>query len=386
MKIALAGAFLALLWNAGTTRCLAQDSAPEAGKDRVLTRSEAVGVIAQARKITSPNGVESLLSVKINGATEWLSIRGKDKRNPILLFVHGGPGLPFMPSDWTVQASWEDYFTVVQWDQRGAGKTFCSNDPKAIEPTMTIDQMTDDAVQVVSYLRESFHKQKIIIVGHSWGTVLGVGVAQKHPDWLYAYVGVGQFVDSIRNEADGYQFALAEAKSRGNVDALKELESIAPYPGDPNKLNFEKVGTERKWVGSFGGLAYGRANLDFDDALATLSPDYTLKDVENIGAGAGFSAGPLIGPLFNLDLTATTKFKCPIFLFEGRHDYATSHALAAEWFTKIRAPQKKLVWFEDSAHMVMLEEPGRFLNHLVLDVRPIAEKAGDAAPSETIVQ
>ena len=350
--------------------------------EKTYSRNEVTAIIANNRKIVTPNGVEKLVSVQIGGSTQWLSIRGKDKRNPILLFLHGGPGLTFMPSDWAIQGPWEDYFTVVQWDQRGAGKTFGSNDPKVIVPTMTIEQMTDDASEVVSYLRKTFGKQKIFILGHSWGTILGVAVAQRHPDWLYAYVGVGQYVNAMRNEEDGYQFALSQAKEHKNAEAVKELEGIAPYPGDLDKLSFEKIGTERKWVGFYGGLAYGRTDLDFDNDLATLSPDYTEQDIANIGAGAGYSVSYLFTSLFRLNIESATTFQCPVFLFEGRHDYATSHALAEEWFTRVKAPAKKLIWFDNSAHMVMEEEPGKFFFHLVSDARPLAARVGDVAPEK----
>ena len=367
-----------LLITAGSR--LYPQSANPSTAEKTYPRSAITAIIANDRKIVTPNGVEKLVSIQIGGSTQWLSIRGKDKRNPVLLFLHGGPGLTFMPSDWTIQGPWEDYFTVVQWDQRGAGKTFSSNDPKVIEPTMTIEQMTNDASEVVTYLRKTFGKQKIFVVGHSWGTILGVAVAQKHPDWLYAYVGVGQYVNAMRNEQDGYQFALSQAKEHKNTEALKELEGIAPYPGDLDRLSFEKIGTERKWTGFYGGLAYGRTDLDFDNDLATLSPDYTLQDIDNIGAGAGYSVSHLFAPLFRINIEAVTTFRCPVFLFEGRHDYATSHALAEEWFERIKAPSKKLIWFDNSAHMVMEEEPGKFFLHLVTDVRPLAARVGDTAP------
>jgi pimeloyl-ACP methyl ester carboxylesterase len=354
-------------------------------KEKPLSRSDVVGMIAEDRKIVTPNGIEKLVPVQINGTTQWLSIRGRDKRNPILLFLHGGPGLTFMPTAWTIQSPWEDYFTVVQWDQRGAGKTYGSNDPKALESSMTIDQMTDDAGEVVRYLQKEYGKQKIFLLGHSWGTVLGVALAQRHPDWFYAYIGVGQFVNSRRNEEDGYKFALEQARSHGNSDAEKELLAIAPYPGDMSALGFDKIGAERKWVAYYGGVAYGRASLDFDDGVSTLSPDYTQKDLDSMGDAAVFSASHLLQSLMQLDNTAVTSFECPVFLFEGRHDYATSHLLAAEWFTQVKAPQKELVWFENSAHMVMEEEPGKFFYHLATDVRPLAAKTGDTAPSDVVL-
>jgi pimeloyl-ACP methyl ester carboxylesterase len=120
---------------------------------------------------------------------------------------------------------------VVQWDQRGSGKTYAASDPARIAETLTIAQMGSDAADVVRYLRTRFHKKKIFVMGHSWGTVLGAAVAREHPEWLYAYIGVGQVVNVRRSEEIGFEFALNSAKADHNDQAVKDLESLAPYPG-----------------------------------------------------------------------------------------------------------------------------------------------------------
>ena len=124
-----------------------------------LSRTEVIDIIAATRKIVSPNGIEELLSLPINGSIQWLSIRGRDRRNPILLFLHGGPGSPTMPVAYTFQSPWEDYFTVVQWDQRGTGKTYAANDPKRLASSITIEEMTSDAEEVVRYLLKQYGKR-----------------------------------------------------------------------------------------------------------------------------------------------------------------------------------------------------------------------------------
>jgi pimeloyl-ACP methyl ester carboxylesterase len=226
-----------------------------------MSRQEVTDIIAATRKIVSPDGVEDLLPVMINGATEWLSIRGRDRRNPVLLFLHGGPGSPAMPEAYTFQSPWEDFFTVVQWDQRGTGKTYAANDPKALASTMTIEQMTSDAEEVTRYLQKRFAKRKIFLLGHSWGTVLGVALAQRHPEWFYAYLGVGQFVNLKKNEEEGYQFALDQARAHQNIDAERELLALAPYPGAAGQLTFDRIGAQRKWLTYYGGMTYGRTNF-----------------------------------------------------------------------------------------------------------------------------
>ncbi|MGH8145403.1 MAG: alpha/beta fold hydrolase [Rhodanobacteraceae bacterium] len=348
---------------------------------RWMTRAKVIGIIAANQKIVSPNGIQEQVKLHIDGIDQWLSIRGRDLRNPVLLLLHGGPASPDMPLAWTFQSPWEDYFTVVEWDQRGAGKTYASNTEAQMAPGMTIDGMTKDAGQVVEYLRKRFHKRKIFLMGHSWGSVLGVELAQRHPDWLYAYISVGQLVNTRRNEADGYAFALHQAKAHHNVEAIRQLESIAPYPGTRG-LTLDRIGIRDKWESHYGGLAWGRTDFQFAADAWHLSPEYSESDIKAIDKGSLFSLKHLLQPLLAVDFYHTTHFKCPVVVFAGAHDYTTSHNLAAQWFDKIQAPSKRLVIFADSAHMIMLEQPGRFLVHLVTDVLPYAQRVGDAAPPE----
>ncbi|GLQ90420.1 alpha/beta fold hydrolase [Dyella flagellata] len=354
---------------------------PAQDKGETMTRTEVTRIIANANRIVAPNGVQELVKVPINGIDQWLSIRGRDRRNPILLVLHGGPGSPNIPDDYLYQSPWEDYFTVVQWDQRGAGKTYAANAEQQMAPGMTVEGMTDDAAQVVQYLRTRFDKQKIFLMGHSWGTVLGTRLAQQHPDWFYAYIGVGQVVNVRRNEELGYAFALQQAKASGNAAALKELQAIAPYPGTA-PLTLERLGVRSKWEMYYGGLTYGRQNLDYRSDVEELSPDYSLKELDAINKGGAFSIRHLKSALIDIDFDNATRFGCPVILFVGAHDETTSHVLAEQWFDKLQAPSKHLVMFADSAHMVMEEQPGRFLMHLVDDALPLAQKAGDAAPAE----
>jgi len=356
-----------------------------ATQGEMLSRKEVTEIIANSRKIVSPNGVEELLPIPVNGMQQWLSIRGRDRRNPILMVLHGGPGSPTMPEDYTFQSPWEDYFTVVEWDQRGAGKTYASNDPKALAGTVTVEQMTSDAEVVVRYLQKTYGKKKIFLLGHSWGSVLGVELAQRHPEWFYAYLGVGQVVNMQKSEKIGYEFALQQAREHHNDDAEKELLAIAPYPGAAGSITFAKIGVQRKWLTYYGGNTYGRTTFAYDANAWELSPDYTDEDLGKLDEGSLYSVTQLVGPLEALSFDAVTTFKCPVFLFDGRHDYATSHELAVDWFKKIKAPKKEFVWFDNSSHMVMQEEPGRFLYRLLTDVRPLAAASSDVAPEYEVL-
>jgi pimeloyl-ACP methyl ester carboxylesterase len=345
-------------------------------------RQEAREIIAASRRIVSGHGIQAQLAIPVNGTQQWISVRGNDARNPLLLFLHGGPASTDMALAWTFQTPWEDYFTVVQWDQRGAGKTYAANDPAKVAAGMNIAGMTADAEEVVAYLRRTYGKKKIFLLGHSWGSVLGVRLARAHPDWFYAYIGVGQIANMRDSEADGYRFALEEARKQGNQEALRELAAIAPYPTPGKPIAFATIGAQRKWLEHYGGLAWGRTDFQHDSDAEKLAPEYSDDDLAALDKGSLFSLGHLLAPLTEVDFTHETRFALPILLFLGRHDYSVSHNVSARWFATLHAPTKKLVWFEDSAHMVMQEQPGRFLMHLVNDARPYAVKAGDAAPDE----
>jgi proline iminopeptidase len=340
---------------------------------------EAAAIIANARKILTPNGVERLQTVRIGGIDQWVSIRGRDTRNPVVLVIDGGPGYVLMPGSWWTSRDWEEYFTVVHWDQRGTGKTLLINEPAKLAPTMTLAQSVADAEEMVGWLRHEFGKRKIFVLAHSAGTYVGMQLALRHPDWLYAYIGVGQMANMPESERRGWAFAMDAARRSRNAKAIHQLKSIAPYfaPGHPNPL--KDLYLERKWVGYFGGVMAYRHDNDADSDLAKLSPDYTPEELRHIYDGNRFAERFLLADLIDGDWSVIRTFRCPLFLFEGRHDYNANSEVAWEWFQKVQAPAKGFVWFEESGHMPMTEEPAKFVISLVRFVRPIGEKAGDAA-------
>jgi proline iminopeptidase len=341
--------------------------------NKQFSRAQVTGIIANARKIVSEKGVEELLEIPIGGTKEWISVRGRDRANPILLMIHGGPASPEMPTSWYFQSGWEDYFTVVQWDQRGSGKTYNANDPKVIEPTLSLERITDDAAEVVQYLRSRYGKEKVFVLGHSWGSLVGLQLARRHPELLYAYIGMGQVINGEAGEHVGYETTLRIAEAAGDTKAVSELKSIAPYPNADGSLPLEKIDQERKWSVAYGGLTWGRSNLDYYIDLTEFAPEYTGADIAAIDEGSQLSLKRLLPDLVGFNYSEVTQWRCPIIIFAGRHDFTTPSGVVADWFARIHAPKKKFIWFENSAHMVMMEEPGRVLVHLVEDVRPLAK-------------
>ncbi|KIP86479.1 alpha/beta hydrolase [Stenotrophomonas sp. CFBP 13724] len=337
------------------------------------SRSEATKIIAGLRQIVTPQGVERLELVDINGAKQWVSIRSRNPANPVLLVVHGGPGWVAMPTSWYFAQGWEEYFTVVQWDQRGAGKSY---DP-AIVDTLTVDQMREDIDAVIAWVRSETGQDKLFLLGHSWGSLLGLDVAGRHPEWLHAYIGAGQVVDMRESERRGWAWAMQEALERGNAEAMKELESIAPYAIGEAVIPLSDLFLQRKWVNAFGGAAFNRPDASFEAAAIALSPDYTDEDVRNVWKAQDVSVERLMPAVLASSKASLDELDVPVILLLGRHDINVSSQLAAEWFARLEAPRKRLFWFENSAHEMLVEEPGKIFLTLINEVLPLARDSGN---------
>ena len=345
-----------------------------------VPHDDAKEIIANARRILAPQGVDRSQKVRIGGIEQWVSIRGADRRNPVLLVIHGGPGYVSIPMSWWFAQGWDEYFTVVQWDQRAAGKTFLLNDPAAVAPTLTLERMVADAEEMAAWARKEFGKERIFVLGHSFGSFLGLRLAEHHPEWLYAYVGVGQVADSLESERRGWRFALDAARRAGNAEAVRELQAISDYGAAGRPIAIDQLHIQRKWVAAYGGVMAYRRDNDAESDLSKLSPDYSGEELRHIWDGNKISVPALLPGMLALDLSATRKLGVPLILFEGRHDFNVNSDVAAAWFETVAAPDKHLVWFEHSGHMPMTEEPGKFLLSLVRYARPLAERAGDVAP------
>jgi pimeloyl-ACP methyl ester carboxylesterase len=318
---------------------------------------------AQDYAITNQNGIDEARYVEVGGIEQWITIRGADRRNPVLLFLHGGPGDATNPWGYAAFRSWLKTFTVVQWDQRGAGRTFGRNG--AMAATITIDRMTRDGIELAELLRKTLRKDKIVLVGHSWGSILGVFMAKARPDLFYAFVGTGQVADALRNYAVAYDALLAKAASLGEQRAIRELKEIGPPPYPDGKGH----AVQRKWSNLFEGADIF---LSSTLGLALSAPGYTLRDVKDWAEGQDVSGQRLIPQTSRLESKALGgEFALPVFVIQGAEDFTTPTSLARNFLNSLRAPRKSFVAIDRGGHFAVFMRSDLFLDALVARVLPL---------------
>ena len=339
--------------------------------DSIAACDAARAVVADLDRIVTPRGVQKTFKLRIGGIEQWIYVRGHDVANPILLFIHGGPASPMSAAMWEFQRPIEEYFTVVHWDQRGAGRTYLASDPEAIRDTLHMSRYVSDTIEVAEAIARAYHKRKVVLVGHSWGTVLGMKAALARPDLFYAYVGIGQVINTRTNERLSFEYGLEQARKLHDEAAIKELESIAPYPGD-KPITRERIIIARKWPQHYGGLTAYRDESRYYFDAPLLSPEYDAAAAAAIDRGSQFTLDKVLPEFLEVDFTSVKRFPIPVIMFMGRHDYTTPSQPTAQWLARVRAPYKRGVWFENSAHQIPFEEPGKVLVSLITDVRPLA--------------
>jgi pimeloyl-ACP methyl ester carboxylesterase len=322
---------------------------------------------AKALVIDTPNGVVEERYVRIGGIDQWIQIRGQDRDNPVLLVLHGGPGSPYAIFTPLLHA-WEKHFTVVQWDRRGAGKTFSRNG-KASAGEMTFERMLEDAIEVIEFLLAHLRKDKVILMAGSMGTLIGVPLAQRRPDLFSAYVGTDNIVNMLRNESVSYQMTLDRVRAASNTKAVAALEKIG---ADPARWDLRAWEIKMRWAMATDPVTPGiETKLIFP--LVLTSPSYSLRDVISFGRGFMYSKQELYKQWMAYDARAHgTKFELPVFLFQGDNDVLTLTGLAEEYLAEVEAPVKGLALIENASHFVAFTRSEPFLAELLTRVRPLA--------------
>ena len=326
---------------------------------------------AKALVIDTPNGIAEQRFVRVGGIDQWIQLRGEDRDNPVLLVLHGGPGWPNAVFTLPLR-SWERYFTVVQWDHRGAGKTL-GRTGKAGSGEMTFDRRVEDAVEVIEFLRRHLVIDKVIVLAESMGTLTGLPLAKRRPDLVHALVVTDLYVNMAANEARKYQLTLERLRAAGNAKGVAALEGIGP---DPARWDLRAWNTNMAWAFRTN-VPTPKLDRRLLFPLALTSPLYSLRDLATLFQGFQWSTAQMFTELMAYDAWRLgTRFEVPFFLFQGQTDVITLTTLAEDYFAEVEAPTKGLALISDAGHFAAFTQPDRFLTELRTQVRPLA-----AAPS-----
>ena len=316
--------------------------------------------------IKGKNSVSCMKKVPINGTKQHITVRGKNKNLPLLLFVHGGPGFAETSFFRHYNSELEDDFLVVNWDQRGAGKSY---DSSYKDYEFHMSDFVEDIITLSEYLLKEYSQEKLFLVAHSWGTAISMLAVSERPDLFHAYVGMGQIANLPEQEIASYDFTLKKAKELNNKKAIEELEKIGPPVNGNYKDGLNATEIQRKWLLEFGGAIYKKNNYsDMMKVLFFKTPEYGLQDkIKWIQSMNIKSKNKMVENEFlPLDLTSkVTKVEIPIYFFLGQHDYQVDSKCANNYFNDIDAESKKLVWFMYSAHSPCFEQPDQFNKMMV---------------------
>ena len=312
--------------------------------------------------------------VTLNGLPQKIHIMSADEKNPVLLFLHGGPGVCNRHTVMTAHADLAKRFTIVAWDQRGSGGSYYG----AKKETLTIDQMVEDANALVHWLCERFSKDKIFIIGGSWGSELGTYLAFRHPERIAAYVGFGQVVDGAKNEEISFAFAMEEAKKAGDEKSIAILDKVGPPVNGVYKGGFSGMMAQRHVMMKYGGYSQSAKKRSYFSSFVVpvlLSGEYSIKDLYGLVRGYKYVLTEMWDAVGGTNFPETcTEFSVPYFVFDGVLDQNTPASLVQGWFDSIKAPQKELIWFEQSGHNPMGDEPEKFKELLIDRLCSIANK------------
>jgi pimeloyl-ACP methyl ester carboxylesterase len=322
---------------------------------------------ARILQIDTPNGIAEYRFAAIGGIEQWITIRGEDRRHPVLLFIHGGPASPYSIFS-PLLRSWEKHFTIVQWDQRGAGKTFRKNG-KAAGGVITLDRLVQDGIELTEFLRERLGHRKIILIGSSIGSLIAMMMAQSRPDLFHAYVGTDQ--NAPDPDYKWYRQTLIAFREAGIHNGIRLLERMGPDPSRWRRDDYDRL--NQLIVKAIRGVPNMIMDLMLPSMLA--SPDHSIGDLIAIFKGMRFSLDHLFDELMTFDFSRIgMRFEVPFFVFQGDTDIFTPIATAKSFFDQVEAPRKSFAVIRNAGHLACFARPDQFLEELVGKVLPLAHE------------
>ena len=313
-------------------------------------------------------GINRLEQVELGGVRQWISIRGTDIHNPVLLFLHGGPGSANLAKLRQQVPELEQHFVVVNWDQRGAGK---SGSIGFDYSKLSVKQMVSDAHELVTYLEFRFGVEKIYLMGFSWGTVIGLSLADQYPEDFHAYISISQLVNVADGERLSLEYVQQMAGEAGNMRAVAQLAGIDPAYHSTDW--FRQITTERKWLLQYGGVYHTATSYSHEILSMLKAHEYSLAEVASWPGRSSASLKQMWSELMGVNFSETVpNVHFPIYFFVGRFDYNAPGQLTQAYFNQLDAPAgKRLVWFDNSAHDLFFDEPDKLVQETlaVLDAQ-----------------
>ncbi len=313
------------------------------------------------------SSISEKIHISINGVEQGMFIKSKNNANPVLLFIHGGPGMPEYFLTQSYPTGLEDYFTVCYWEQRGAGLSYSSDIPAE---TLTEEQLISDILEVTKYLRKRFGQEKIYLMAHSWGSYIGIQAAARAPEMYYAYIGVAQISQPLESEKLAYKYMMEQYMIAGDKKMVQRLEKFPVTEMDKVPNSYRSLRDEAMHKLGIGTMHDMKSVVTGIFLPSWKFPEYTLSEKVNIWRGkwSAYSIN-MWNQMIATDLTAKVpELDISVYFFHGIYDYTCSYNLAKDYFEKLQAPLKGFYSFAQSAHSPLFEEPEKMQYILQKDV------------------
>jgi pimeloyl-ACP methyl ester carboxylesterase len=298
--------------------------------------------------------VEEKYLLKLGGEKQYVEITGESGKNPVLLFIHGGPGWPQTPQLRYFNADLAKNFTLATWDQRGCGKSYIYD---SLAENLTLDQIVSDAHELTQFLKEKFKQKKIFLAGFSWGSIVGLTLAQKYSEDYILYVGISQVINMKQGMEVTQNWLAERAKEKNDFTTLKDLERLRQGDSSLCKNPLDCFMKQYELVTKYNGAVFNpKSDQEVEKAMAKYD-DYKNYDWNK---GFFYSARHLEKDMFSTDFSNVNRIVIPVYFIAGRHDWNVPAVIAESYFKKLQAPYKEFIWFENSGHGPLEEEPKKF--------------------------
>lgn len=321
------------------------------------------------------SGIDVVEKVSLGGVDQSILIQAENPNNPVLLFVHGGPCMPvpgvaLRGQDYGIAITTKNlvkHFVLVFWDQRGAGKSYDKSIPSE---SIRVEQYIRDCNELIELLRGRFSQEKVFLAAHSWGTVIGLSIASRYPEKLYAYVGISQIINWAENDQFCYKWVKSKAENANDVKTLKKLEAI----GTPPYTQSVKQWTElRSLLMKYKSMVYETDIVKHPGMIGVFkiflrARDYSIKDIYHTFKGSYdlTYTQALIEDFSEIDFRSIYKFDVPVFFFHGKHDFHLDGKAVQEFVDQLETPyRKEMIWYKHSAHMFHPEEASEIEKYVI---------------------